>query len=985
MNNLRKTLGCLLLFLFTVVTSIDAQTTKVYSGIVTDADSNEPVIGVNITLKSERTGTITDLSGKFSIKAPVGAILSLSYIGYVTKEITLGENPHLAITMQEDRKQLSEVVVIGYGIAKKSDITGAVASVSSKQFKDQPIKRVEDILQGRTSGVEVTNLSGLPGGSPKIRIRGTTSINKSSDPLYVVDGIVSTGGLDGLNPADIQSLEVLKDASATAIYGSRGANGVVLVTTKKGVEGKTQIYVDVAIGVSNIIKKYDLLNAYEYATALNDYKGAATISSEDMEAYKNGSKGIDWQNKMLQTGISQDYKIGFSGGTAKARYHISGNLLDMTAMTITTKYQRAQLRANFDNELTKWLTLSTKLNASRTHRHNNGIDMMTFLNYSPTMEMRDPVTGVYNTDPFNAVDKNPYGRRVVNYEDDYQYQLNANMDLVFKIIDGLTFSVQAGANYLHSPSYSFVSKLSGPGVINGMSNASNMSLFWQNTNNVTYDKTFGDHHITATAVFEASSNESRSLGISGANLSNEFVGYWNVKNAATRDASNGYSAEAIVSGLGRIMYNYKGKYMLTGTFRADGSSKFQKSNKWGFFPSGAIAWDIAKEGFMSDQDIFQQLKVRGSFGIAGNQDIGRYSTLGMLSQTSYEGWGSPSSHTGYWASTLATPDVTWESTYQYNVGLDASVFDGRLNFTVEWFRKDSKDLLFRKEIPLYNGGGSFWVNQGEVRNSGFEFSVSATPLTEKDIFGWETSLTASYIKNKIVNLAGSDYITGESFTGYGGGPMQIMKVGYPLGSFYLYNWKAFNNEGANLYERLSDGSLTTNPTADDLRVKGQSEPKWSFGWNNTLTWKNWSLNLFFNAALGYDRLNMSRFALASEIGKFRFISLAESYNQGWDKVENKADALYASHRNPDNKNYPDSDFWLEDASFIKLKNLSISYNIPKKITKFADVQLSVSGQNLFTLTKYTGMDPEVYSAYNGVDLGAYPIPRTFTFGMKLNF
>lgn len=985
MNNLRKTLGCLLLFLFTVVTSIDAQTTKVYSGIVTDADSNEPVIGVNITLKSERTGTITDLSGKFSIKAPVGATLSLSYIGYVTKEITLGENTNLAITMQEDRKQLSEVVVIGYGIAKKSDITGAVASVSSKQFKDQPIKRVEDILQGRTSGVEVTNLSGLPGGSPKIRIRGTTSINKSSDPLYVVDGIVSTGGLDGLNPADIQSLEVLKDASATAIYGSRGANGVVLVTTKKGVEGKTQIYVDVAIGVSNIIKKYDLLNAYEYATALNDYKGAATISSEDMEAYKNGSKGIDWQNKMLQTGISQDYKIGFSGGTAKARYHISGNLLDMTAMTITTKYQRAQLRANFDNELTKWLTLSTKLNASRTHRHNNGIDMMTFLNYSPTMEMRDPVTGVYNTDPFNAVDKNPYGRRVVNYEDDYQYQLNANMDLVFKIIDGLTFSVQAGVNYLHSPSYSFVSKLSGPGVINGMSNASNMNLFWQNTNNVTYDKTFGDHHITATAVFEASSNESRSLGISGANLGNEFVGYWNVKNAATRDASNGYSAEAIVSGLGRIMYNYKGKYMLTGTFRADGSSKFQKSNKWGFFPSGAIAWDIAKEGFMSDQDIFQQLKVRGSFGIAGNQDIGRYSTLGMLSQTSYEGWGSSSSHTGYWASTLATPDVTWESTYQYNVGLDASVFDGRLNFTVEWFRKDSKDLLFRKEIPLYNGGGSFWVNQGEVRNSGFEFSVSATPLTEKDIFGWETSLTASYIKNKIVNLAGSDYITGESFTGYGGGPMQIMKVGYPLGSFYLYNWKAFNNEGANLYERLSDGSLTTNPTADDLRVKGQSEPKWSFGWNNTLTWKNWSLNLFFNAALGYDRLNMSRFALASEIGKFRFISLAESYNQGWDKVENKADALYASHRNPDNKNYPDSDFWLEDASFIKLKNLSISYNIPKKITKFADVQLSVSGQNLFTLTKYTGMDPEVYSAYNGVDLGAYPIPRTFTFGMKLNF
>ena len=730
------------------------------------------------------------------------------------------------------------------------------------------------------------------------------------------------------------------------------------------------------------------MNAYEYATALKEYNGIS-FADDEMEAYKNGSKGIDWQNLMLQTGISQDYKLGISGGTAKNKYLISANVLNMTAMTITTKYQRAQLRINLDNELTKWLTLSTKINASRTHSHNGGIDIMNFLNYSPTMEMKDPVTGVYNMDPYNSVNGNPYGARVANYGDSYVYALNTNMDLTFKIMKGLTLSVQGAANYSHVPSYSFTSSLAKPGQISGMENASRMNLFWQNTNNVTYNTSFGDHHLTATAVFEASGAEGRNLKLTGSDLANEFVGYWNAKNAKTRDGENGYSAEAIVSGLGRIMYNYKGKYMLTGTFRADGSSKFQKKNKWGYFPSAAVAWDVAKENFMSKQNIVQQLKLRASFGVVGNQSIGAYTTLGMLAPTNYDGYGSDAIHTGYWTGNLATPDVTWESTYQYNIGLDASVLDGRLSFTAEWFRKDTKDLLLRKPAPQYNGGGSFWVNQGEVRNSGVEFTITATPLTDKDIFGWETSLNASYLKNKIIDLAGSDFIVGENYTSIGGGPIQIKKVGYPIGSFYLYEWANFNDQGANLYKHQSNGSLTTNPGADDLVTKGQAEPNWTFGWNNTFTWKNWTLNLFINAALGQDRLNVSRYAMGSMTGVYRFISLSDAYYKSWDKVANKADAVYASHKNSDNRNYPDSDFWLEDASFVKLKNISLTYNIPKKITKVADIQLSVSAQNLFTLTKYTGMDPEVYSesdyGFNGVDMGSYPVPRTFTFGMKLNF
>jgi TonB-linked SusC/RagA family outer membrane protein len=960
----------------------ETQQSKVrIAGTIVDRNG-ETVIGANIVEKNvAANGTTTDADGKFSLNVSPGATLIVSYIGYVTQEIDVGNRTQLQITLQEDLQALEEVVVIGYGTVRKSDLTGSVASVSNKQFKDQPVKRLEDILQGRTPGVEVTTLSGMPGGGVKVRIRGTTSINKSSNPLYIVDGIVSSSGLEGLNPSDIQSIEVLKDASATAIYGSRGANGVVLVSTRRGQEGKAQITVDAAVGVSNIIKKYDLLSAYEYALALNDIWGSTTVSAADVEAYKNGTKGIDWQDLMTKTGISQDYKLSISGGSAKNRYLVSGNLLDISAITITTKYQRAQLRVNLDNEVTSWLTLSAKLNASRMHGHNNSVDLMTAINYSPAMEMKNEETGVYNRDPYNSINNNPYGLRMVNYNDTYRYYLNGNLNLLFRIVDGLTLSVQGGANYYHNPSYSFNSALVAPGVMNGMSNGSGMNVYWQNTNNLTYQKTFGDHSLTATAVWEASNIASTDLSVSGSNLSNESVGYWNVGNAATRSEGNGYSAESIVSGIGRLMYSYKGRYLLTGTFRADGSSKFQGDNKWGYFPSGALAWDVAKEGFMEEQPIFQQLKIRTSFGVTGNQDIGRYSTLGMISGTTY-GWGTSNAYTGYWGNSFATPNVRWEKTYQYDIGGDFSVLDSRLNFTFDWFLKDTKDLLFQKVVPSYNGGGSFWVNQGEVKNSGVEFSVNATPVSRNDL-SWETTLNASYVKNEIIDLAGSDFILDANYSNYGGA-MQIMKPGYPLGAFYLFRWKGFDDAGANLYQQ-ADGSLTTSPTADDQVIMGQGNPKWTFGWNNMISWKNWSASVFINAATGFNRLNMTRYALASMTGPYRFISLRDAYYKGWDKVTNKADALFPSNTNSDNKYFANSDFWLEDASFLKLKNISIAYRIPKKVAKVADIQLSVSAQNLFILTKYKGMDPEVYNAYSGLDLGAYPEPRTFTFGAKLDF
>ena len=506
-----------------------------------------------------------------------------------------------------------------------------------------------------------------------------------------------------------------------------------------------------------------------------------------------------------------------------------------------------------------------------------------------------------------------------------------------------------------------------------------MHNYWQNTNNLTWQKTFNKAHtVSLMGVWELSQTKDTGLTGSGSNLNNESVGYWNLGNAAIRNASNSYSEASLVSGIVRANYDYKKRYFLTAAVRADGSSKFQGSNRWGYFPSAAVAWDVAKEPFMQRQRVLTQLKLRGSFGVTGNQDIGAYSTLGMLSGASY-GWGASTALTGYWGNQFATPDLTWEKTYQYDVGVDLSI--GEVDFTFDWFKKHTKDLLFQKQVPRYNGGGTYWVNQGELDNTGVEFSVNAFPV--KGSVTWETTFNASYVKNTVRDLAGNDFVLTANYSDLGGA-LQIMKPGYPMGSFYVYQWEGFDENGANLY-RNAAGELTTTPTSEDLVIKGQASPKWTFGWNNNITWRNWTLNIFFNAATGYDRLNISRFRIASMTGNTKFVTLRDAYYQGWDHVTDKSQALYPSLRNGENKVYANSDFWLEDASFLKLKNISLSYRIPRRVAKFASIELSVSAQDVFTLTGYKGMDPEVYAGYEGLDYGAYPVPRTVTFGAKLTF
>lgn len=967
--------------------SVKQQDTKRITGTVVDA-SGEPIIGANVLEKGTSNGSITDIDGKFSLNVGSRAILNISYIGYVTKEVSVGNNTVVKVELTEDTKALDEVIVIGYGVVKKSDLTGAVSSVSANSFKDEPITRVEDALQGRLAGVDVQNMGGAPGANIKIRVRGASSINKSNDPLYVIDGIV--GDLSGMNTADIASIEVLKDASSTAIYGSRGANGVVLITTRKGNSERKTISFDTEIGFATTPKRYNLLNAYEYAQALNDIRGAEIINATDMAAYQNGTKGIDWQDQIFQTGVNQNYKLSISGGNRDTRYFVSGNVLDQTGITKTSEYQQYAFRTNVSTDVMTWLNLTADVRFSQSKWKNNDIDRrgkgnITWqaINYSPTMEMMDPATGKYARDPYNSISENPYGQLMENVRDGLNNRLNGMVDFRFNIAKGLTFSAIAGVNYNDRKTYVFESLKAVNN--NRMENNDAYRLSLQSTNNLTYTNQWGDHSLTATGVFEVTTEEARNMGISGTNLLMESVGYWNVGLAASRNQSNSYSENSLMSWVGRAMYGYKNRYSATITFRADGSSKFM-DEKWGYFPSGAIAWNIAEEAFMEDQKLFDQLKIRGSYGIIGNQAINSYETLGLLSSTSYA-YGSSTLYTGYWGENFSTPDLTWEKTYQTDIGLDVSMFDQRLNFTFDWYHKTTKDCLLQRNIPNYDGGGTYWVNQGEIKNTGLEFSLSGYIFRNND-FTWNSAFNLSYMKNEVVDLAGDPYMLGSSPANGLVTACTIVKPGHPIGSIYGLHWEGLDEKGNNKFKDLDNNGIID---SQDYDIIGKANPDVIFGWNNMFTYKNWDFSFFFNAAMGADKLNLTRFATACGVGDSRFITLKDAYYKGFDKIGAKAE--YASQKSTDNVNYGNSSQWLESADFLRLKNISVAYTIPKSVTRFVDIRLAFSCQNLFTITSYKGMDPETISVdgsanadvNGGIDMGAYPVPRTYTITAGFTF
>lgn len=965
------------------VATVSVQQQRAVGGVVTD-ENGEPLVGVTVVVKGTRVRAVTDNQGRFSIKASPGQTLTFSYIGYGRKELKVS-GTNLNVQLKSIDNTLNEAVVIGYGTVRKADLAGSVSVMDSKSFKDEPITRIEDALQGRVSGIEVVQ-SGVPGGDLKIRIRGVNSINKSNDPLYVVDGIVRESGLDGISPEDIQSMQVLKDASSTAIYGARGANGVVLVTTKQGRSSGTQVVFDANVGISNAYNMPEVMSTRAYAQALVDYKG---VDRAQLEGYLNGTNpGVDWLDEVLRTGVTQNYKLAISKGNEDTQFYVSGNYMQHQGVIENTKFERYSAKMNVHSKLFSWLEMTADLNLSQGKGKGAGFNQNQWnpiwiaLNYSPTMEVLAE-NGSYSLDPYNCIQRSPLAYLNGTQNDRQKSSVSGHIDLKFNIAEGLTFTTTNGVDYADRKSYSFgSSKAMGA---SSMSNSNVYSMLLQSTNNLTYAHNWGGHSLTATGVWEATSYERRSMAINGNDLANESVGYWDVQNAATRNASNSYSKWTLLSGVARVMYNYSDRYMLTATFRADGSSRFT-NKKWGYFPSIAAAWTVTQEEFMKDVKAISNLKIRASYGIIGNQDIDPYSTLGTMSSMAFN-YGTGTNFTGYWSNTPATPDLTWEKVKQFDLGVDLGFLENRLSLSVDYFSKKTTDALLLKTAPDYQGGSTYWVNAGEVSNKGVDVTLSARIIQTRDL-SWTSSLNGSYVKNEVTKLTAEDPIL------YGPSPSQgtvdpctIIKEGEAIGTFYGYKWAGLQKQEDGTYVDSyydKDGNITLNPSGDDRFVIGCANPDFTLGWNNTVTYKNWDFNVFFNAAFGAQRLNLVRFAMNSQVGASMFVTDKDYLaNVGKDMPT----------LGSQNKNYGNSTKWLENADYLRCQNVSIAYTLPRSQTgNVADFRFSFSVQNLFTISGYKGNDPAGASfssshvdRNNGLDMGSYPNPRTFTLGVRMTF
>lgn len=969
----------------------------------TVVDSNgEPIIGATIQVKGTSIGAISDIEGNFTLNNASEGTLIVSYIGYKTQEIPLKGRTTVRIVMQDDTETLEEVVVVGYGSVKKSDVTGSLSSVGSKEIAKMPVTNLATAMQGRVPGAVIQNNNGNPGTGLKVRIRGANSINGNNDPLYIIDGVA--GDINSINVEDVQSMEILKDASATAIYGSRGANGVVLVTTKRGTSAPTSVQVSANVGISNLPRKYVIIHAGDYASMMNTIRGAELFTAEQIASYRQNG-GYDWQDELFRTGSTQDYKIAVSGGSQNTTFYISGNYVDQRGIVDNTKASRYNIRSNISTKFLDRFRLDLNLAANRSTGKNtedNGaksspiwMGILMSPTYSPYAEdgswnlNRDNVAGA------GAGFRNPLMTLNERYADYTSTGWNLNTKLNYEIFKDLSldviFSAGSSTNNKGSITNLYISDSEA-----SASQTSNQYFSWQNSNILTYHHLFNDSHdLTVTAVNEQYYSQEKQFVANASGIDPITVGYDNLGLGKTRTVSSYRKDYTLQSFLGRVSYSFKNRYLLTASYRADGSSKFTKNNKWAYFPSAALAWRVTEEPWMKNQNLLSNMKIRGSWGKTGNQGIDVYANLSY-----YSGWnhsfGQASSFVGQINSGAYNSDLKWETTEQTNVGLDLGFLDGRINVSADYYVKNTKDLLLYVAIPYYNGGGSVLRNIGKVRNKGFEFSFQTTPVVTKD-FSWDMNFNISTFKNKVMSLGEESEIMG---TNPNNGVISespfIIRKGEELGSFYGYRWLGVYSEseaeeaakyglkpGDNKYADLDDDNAITSADRD---IIGHSSPRFSYGFDNTFTYKNFTLNFLLQGVSGKKILNVSYAAAASVISDSPAITLADGADY-WSP--NNTDAKFANPLSSTGKNQIVSTQYLQNGSYLKMKNIALSYLLKKKYTKFADIKLTLSAQNLFTITGYKGYDPEV-TTYGGdtegaLDMGAYPNPRSFTFGVQFNF
>ncbi|GAB3924758.1 SusC/RagA family TonB-linked outer membrane protein [Larkinella terrae] len=996
---MRKSLKLFILLLLLGPVYAFAQSSRV-TGKVTGVD-NQGLPGVNVQISGTTLGTATDASGNFSLNAASNASLVFSNIGYASQTIPVNGRSVINVQLVEDLKTLNEVVVVGYGSQRKTDVTGALTAISTKEFAQQPVTRLDQVLQGRAAGVQVTQTNGAPGGDARIRIRGANSVLGSNNPLYIVDGYVGAD-FNFVNPSDIETIQVLKDAASTSIYGSRGANGVVIITTKKGARGLKVSY-EGQFSVAQNIKRYDVLPAGEFAEIVNA-RATATGSNLPFTAAQiadfkqNG--GTDWQSLVFRNGGGQQHQVTVSGGGDKTTYLISGNFLDQNGIVNNSGFKRYILRTNLNTKVNEKLSFRVNLWGTQSKNHNtlDGGAIVQALAWAPTTPAYGTDGQPTFTDPIGSVYRNPLDYLYDQSIDAKRASLNINGGLNYKLpIKGLSVDLQYAVNYLDIQNLNFTGKR----LSNNVPNASRYSseqVTLQNTNTLNYDLKVGNHSLNAVAVLETQQFTDRNFTASASGLRFPQLGYDNIGGNTAATVGSAYQKWTLLSLLGRVNYAYKDKYLLTAAVRRDGSSKFSAANRYSVFPSVALGWRLSEEDFIKNLGVFSNLKLRGSWGMTGSQAINPYATLSTYG-TTVVAFNNSAASAGVILGNPGNPDLKWETTKQTDVGLEMEFWNGRLRVEADYFKKNTTDLLLNVAIPSYAGGGTQYRNVGEIMNKGFEFSIGGTPIDQGG-FRWETNLNFSTLKNQVLNLGGLPRLgTG---TGVGAGMSTtnefMLMPGEPLGSYwglkYLGTWKPNEADQAAKQGRVpgdphyqdlnGDNTITT----DDFQIIGRAFPKATGGWNNTFTYKGLTLNLFFNGVFGVDKLNYTRAAALSGSGDARQFILSEIRDYYRPGNETSDVPAFTKTYQP----FTQSSRFLEDGSFVRLKNVSLSYNIPNGFLRNkGTIRVFASATNLLTITKYKGPDPEsarVGSSTDtaiGIDYGSYPNAKTYTFGINLGF
>jgi TonB-linked SusC/RagA family outer membrane protein len=1037
------TLCAIVLFaLLTLTGTVCAQDNTV-TGIVLDED-NSPLPGVSVLVKNSRVGTVTDADGKFTINATGDAVLVFSFIGLTTQEISVNGQSTISVTMKADATLLGEVVVIGYGTQKKSDLTGAVASVQMKELSNVPITRADQMLQGRISGVQVTQTNAEPGGNVSIRIRGTNSINSSNEPLFVIDGFPGAGDLNSINPSDIESIDVLKDASATAIYGSRGANGVVIITTKKGKAGTDGVTFEAYTGVQSIRHKYDMMNATEFGQYLNDVQTLNNTENKTSVAlpYPNQSdidalgKGTDWQDEIFRTAPIRNYQLGFNGGNDKTRYNLSMNYFDQGGIIINSGFKRGSIRLNLDRKISNKLNFSFTSQLTRSSENRALVNtaggsasgvVMDALRINPAVPVIDPATGTYTlrNSPLPYVESqvgNPvaYANLASDRRNVTRALLNAAFD--YEIVKGLKLRISGGTDLYNGYNDYYVPSgiyFQNTTTVGNATKATINRYSWLNENTLTYDKEINEHHsITAMGgmSMQKFDNNYYNTSVQGF-FTDELEG--NSIGIATTILSSGSGqnpnqAYQLLSYFGRLNYRIDDKYLFTFTMRADGSSRFGANNKFGYFPSGAFAWKIMDENFMSNVRQMSDLKLRLGYGVVGNQETPSYQSL--VRYSSGRDYVSGTTRLiGVSKANIPNPDLGWESTASFNIGIDAGFLENRITLTADYYDKTTRDLLLQVAIPQVTGFSNMLLNSGKVGNKGFELSITSVNI-DGSKFRWTSNLNFSRNRNKVLNLNGEyqrfvGQSSGSLFPGTSGNGTSVLRVGEPIGSFYGYQFEGIFQTAEEIaasgittaglrpgdphYADMDGNGIINN---DDRVIIGRALPKFTYGFTNTFSYSRLNLMILLQGVQGSDILNLNRYELESgTINTNKMRTMLDRWTgEGTSNTIPKANSTLRRSTGVT------SDI-VEDGSFLRIKTVSLGYDlpIPKSIGQVVkSANIYVTAQNLVTWTKYTGFDPEVNSfgqdnsrtnpgAADGLSLGtdynAYPTSRTFTAGIKLGF